>query len=194
MNPADREDIERQIAEEEKNILESKKKLVELRKRGRKEAVKDYTLTDFDGRSVKLSDLFGEKDELIIIHNMGTSCRYCTLWADGFNGILPHLENRVAFAVVSPDEPKVQKEFAESREWKFRLLSAKGTDFIHDMGFESKKGDPQPGVSAFSMTRDGRIHRNARSYFGPRDDFCSLWHLFDLLPRGFKDWEPQYKY
>ena len=37
---------------------------------------------------VRLSELFGEHDDLVIIHNMGASCRYCTLWADGFSGYL----------------------------------------------------------------------------------------------------------
>jgi len=29
---------------------------------------------------------------------------------------------------------------------------------------------------------------------GPGDDFCSVWHLFNLLPEGPDGWEPQYKY
>ena len=40
-----------------------------------------------------LLDLFGDRDTLLAIHNMGQGCRYCTLWADGFNGLLPHLES-----------------------------------------------------------------------------------------------------
>ncbi len=27
--------------------------------------------------------------ELIAVHNTGQSCRYCTIWVDGFNGIYP---------------------------------------------------------------------------------------------------------
>jgi hypothetical protein len=30
--------------------------------------------------------------------------------------------------------------------------------------------------------------------FGPGDDFCTLWHLFDLIPEGSGDWQPKYKY
>ena len=47
---------------------------------------------------VSLLDLFAGRDVLFAIHNMGQACRYCTLWADGLNGFLPHLEDR--FAVV----------------------------------------------------------------------------------------------
>ena len=40
---------------------------------------------------------------------MGRGCSYCTLWADGFNGLRHHFEDRAAFVVVSPDTPEQQK-------------------------------------------------------------------------------------
>jgi hypothetical protein len=30
--------------------------------------------------------------------------------------------------------------------------------------------------------------------FSPGDDFCALWHLFDLLPGGAGDWEAKLRY
>ena len=65
----------------------------------------------------------------------GRGCVYCTMWADGFNGVVPHLEDRAAFVVVSPDEPHVQAEFAASRGWRFRMVAAR-SDFTGDMGYE----------------------------------------------------------
>ena len=70
------------------------------------EAVKNYEFRGANGAAVKLSELFGEKDTLFVIHNMGASCRYCTLWADGFNGVFDHLRSRAAFVVSSPDVPE----------------------------------------------------------------------------------------
>ncbi|HJT09252.1 MAG TPA: DUF899 family protein, partial [Candidatus Nitrosotalea sp.] len=58
------------------------------------EQVNDYELLDSENRKVNLSKLFGKKKDLIIVHNMGKTCPYCTMWADGFNGLLPHLEDR----------------------------------------------------------------------------------------------------
>lgn len=78
------------------------------------EQVNDYELLDSENQKVKLSKLFGKKNDLIIIHNMSKTCPYCTMWADGFNGLLPHLEDRATFVVSSPDEPAIQKEFANS--------------------------------------------------------------------------------
>ena len=50
--------------------------------------VQDYEFTNTEGK-VRLSELFGQHEDLILIHNMGVSCSYCTLWADGYNGIHP---------------------------------------------------------------------------------------------------------
>lgn len=44
--------------------------------------VADHVFGTLNG-STMLSALFGERDELIVIHNMGSKCAYCTLWADG---------------------------------------------------------------------------------------------------------------
>ncbi len=159
-----------------------------------KKIVKDYFLKDSTNKEVTLSRLFNNKEELILIHNMGTHCRYCTMWADGFNGVLPHLENRAAFVVVSPDDPATQKKFAQRRKWKFTMLSSKGTSFSKDMGFETKEGKPIPGVSVFTKNKEGKILRVAKETFGPGDHYCIVWHFFDLLPKGANEWEPQYFY
>ena len=50
------------------------------------EVVQDYVLDGWDG-PVRLSELFGDKRDLILIHNMGKGCPSCTMWADGFNGV-----------------------------------------------------------------------------------------------------------
>ena len=159
-----------------------------------RQEVRDYTLTGSNGRKVALSSLFGEKDNLILVHNMGTSCPYCTMWADGFNGVLDHLEDRAAFALVSPNAPPVQKRFASSRGWRFKMVSSKGTTFSNDMGFETKQGSPEPGVSIFHKDCRGKIYRVSRDEFGPGDEYCIVWHFFDLLPEGSKGWEPKFRY
>jgi predicted dithiol-disulfide oxidoreductase (DUF899 family) len=125
---------------------------------------------------------------------MGPGCSYCTLWADGFNGFTPHLEDRAAFVVISPTTPAKQREFADGRGWTFKMASAEGTTFIKDMGFEPNPGEVWPGVSTFRKQDDGRIVRVSRDYLGPGDVYCSVWHLFDMLADGVNNWEPKYKY
>lgn len=155
------------------------------------QAVEDYRFTTTAG-TVRLSELFGAKDDLIVIHNMGASCPYCTLWADGYNGIYDHLADRAAFVISSPDAPDQQARFADSRGWRFPMVSHQGTDFAADMGFRSDNGW-LPGITVFTR-QDGRVMRVSETHEGPGDDFCSLWHFFAMLPDGPADWQPKYKY
>jgi predicted dithiol-disulfide oxidoreductase (DUF899 family) len=164
------------------------------------EEVADYEFQTANG-PMKLSQLFGAKKDLFVIHNMGRGCVYCTLWADGFNGAYDHLSDRAAFVVSSPDLPQVQKEFAESRGWRFPMVSHAGTTFAADMGYrrrfvdetDDKLGGWHPGVSVFRRQGD-RILRVSDTDLGPSDDFCAVWHLFDLLPEGSDGWRPKYHY
>ena len=144
---------------------------------------KDYTLKSSYGNDVKLSEMFGDKKYLYLVHNMGKSCSYCTLWADGFSGITYFMEKKAAFGVVSPDAPEVQKEFAESRGWKFKMYSSVGSDFTKDMGYYTEAGAYWPGVSVFQKNADGSIRRISKDFFGPGDFYSSPWHFFDLLPQ-----------
>lgn len=180
------------IAAYRRDIADLRKKMREAQAETEPQVVQDYVFTTLDGPR-RLSELFGNKDDLIVIHNMGKSCPYCTLWADGFNGIYHHLADRAAFVVISPDAPQVQKDFAASRNWRFPMVSHEGTTFAADMGYRGEKGGWMPGVSVFR--RDGaRILRVGDTAMHPFDDFCALWHMFDMMPGGSADWSPKFSY
>jgi predicted dithiol-disulfide oxidoreductase (DUF899 family) len=178
-------------------IIAKQEQLRTLQKKQARRDVPDYELTDRDGNKVKLSTLFGDKRDLIVIHNMGASCSYCTLWADGFNGVLQHLEDRAAFIVVSPDDPESQRKFAESRNWAFDMYSGKDSAFTEEMGYSYTKHGVTyqlPGLSTFYKTDDGNIVRTGADGFGPGDVYSSIWHMFALLEKGVDGWEPKYHY
>jgi predicted dithiol-disulfide oxidoreductase (DUF899 family) len=180
------------LAEYRHEITALRGKMRALQQTVEPEEVADYTFTSADG-PVRLSALFGDKDTLFVIHNMGKTCPNCTMWADGFNGVLPHLENRAAFVVTSPDDPATQAEFAASRGWKFRMVSHQGTDFAEKMGYRGENGGWLPGVSVFRRQGD-KILRVSDAGFEPGDDFCAVWHLFDLIPEGPADWRAKFSY
>jgi len=194
MTAEDRASLVGEIQSAEKELERCRKKVTELRRKMQPEQTGNYAFKTPQGKTVPLSELFGDKDDLIIIHNMGKKCPYCTLWADGFNGLYRHLENRAGFALVSPDPPETVGEFAGGRGWKFKVLSNDGGPFTKDMGFEGDKGDPWPGISTFRRDRDGRIRRVSHAPFGPGDDFCSIWHIFEMLEKGIDGWQPKYQY
>ncbi|MBD3168869.1 MAG: DUF899 domain-containing protein [candidate division Zixibacteria bacterium] len=186
-------EVKKAIENLEDKLMEAKKQLVELRRTLPRQEIDDYQFIDGGNNPVKLSELFGSHKELILIHNMGKNCAYCTLWADEFNGMIDHLENRAGFVVVSSDSPEEQKEFAQSRGWRFKMVSALNSSFTKDMGFETD-GKYLPGVSTFIKEANGKIYRAAYDTFGPGDNYCGIWHLFELLPEGPGEWSPRFKY
>lgn len=185
-------DIDKDIDALEEEVEAAKLRLIEARRKRPREEVQDYTFKDSEGREVRLSELFGDKDDLIVVHNMGTGCAYCTLWADGYIGIFPHLTDRAAFALSSPDTPDVQKRFAEKRNWPYRMISVAENSFAQDMGFYKEEGY-WPGISTF-IRDGGKIYRVGKAHLGPNDDFCAVWPFFDLLEGGPKNWAPKYQY
>jgi predicted dithiol-disulfide oxidoreductase (DUF899 family) len=153
--------------------------------------VPDYEFQSTRGK-VLLSQLFGDHKDLMVVHNMGKSCPACTLWADGYNGIHQHVTTRAAFVVSSPDPPEVQQKFAASRGWVFPMVSHVGSSFAEDMGYRSSKGW-RPGMSVFRRDAQ-KILRVSDVAWSPGDDFCTLWHFFDLLPEGAAGWSPKLSY
>jgi predicted dithiol-disulfide oxidoreductase (DUF899 family) len=157
---------------------------------GHLEAVEDYELTAPDGSRHRLSELFGGHRQMVLVHNMGFSCTYCTLWAEGFNGVWRHIEsgeytNKARFILISEDRPEDQQLGREQRGWTFDMYTARGTTLSKDLGFKIEhegRDYLQPGASILQLNDDGTISRHARTHFGPGDLYCSVFHLFDLLP------------
>lgn len=182
----------KQMATLRTRIAQTRAEMRKLQQAVEPQEVPDYALATTAG-PVTLSALFGAKRDLFVVHNMGSSCPYCTLWADGYNGVYEHLADRASFVVTSPDAPGKQERFARGRGWRFPMASHQGTSFAADMGYRSAEGGWLPGISAFK--RDGkRILRVNDTGLQPGDDFCMAWHLFDLLPEGAAGWGPRFAY
>jgi predicted dithiol-disulfide oxidoreductase (DUF899 family) len=161
----------------ETQIYELTNKLNELRQNEPGDEVTNYTFATQDG-DTSLSDLFGDRDTLLMIHNMGQGCRYCTLWGDGFNGFLPHLESAMSVVLVSKDAPELQRQFANNRGWRFRLASHGGGAYIKEQTVQEGAGN-MPGAVVYE--RDGdTIRRKNSCVFGPGDLYCSAWNLLAL--------------
>lgn len=182
-------DTQLAIQETEQQIFELTQKLNELRAQLETVEVPNYTFSTSDG-STTLLDLFGEEERLLAIHNMGQACRYCTLWADGFNGFLPHLESAMAVALLSKDDPGTQRRFATSRGWNFRMASHAGTFYLEEQSV-GQAGSNYPGAVIYHRRGD-RILRGNTCVFGPGDLYCSMWNLLGLA--GIDDWTPQFRY
>ena len=180
-----------EIRDIEQKIHTLMERLAKLQQSNRGNEVINYSFSTIEGE-INLLDLFGEKDKLLLIHNMGKGCRYCTLWADGFNGFLPHLESTISVVLVSKDAPQLQRKFANSRGWRFRLASHGGGEYIQEQSV-MKDSNNMPGGVVYE--RDGdKIYRKNDCVFGPGDIYCSMCILLGLAGLNETNWTPQFSY
>ena len=179
------------IIELEQNIGKLIAELNALRKTNPGTPVPNYTFATLTGQ-VTLLELFGGKDKLLAIHNMGQGCRYCTLWADGFNGLLPHLESALSVVLLSKDPPEVQRRFANARAWRIRLASHGGGVYMREQSVVNEE-DNYPGAVVYERDGDTILRKNA-CVFGPGDIYCAMWSLLGLAGLGEDEWTPQYTY
>ncbi len=180
-----------EIAALETQICELTAKLNQLRGQNEATKVKNYAFETLNGATTLL-DLFGTQDKLLVIHNMGQGCRYCTLWADGLNGFVPHLESTMALVLVSKDAPELQRRFANSRGWRFNLASHGGGEYIQQQTVMEGSNNV-PGAVVFERKGDAIFRKNS-CVFGPGDLYCPMWILLGMAGLGEQQWTPQYKY
>ncbi|MCY4656909.1 MAG: DUF899 family protein [Gammaproteobacteria bacterium] len=180
-----------EIQKLEQEIFQLTVELNELRKNSSTVEVVNYEFqTEFG--STTLLDLFGEHDKLLAIHNMGQACRYCTLWADGFNGFVPHLESAMSLVLLSKDPPELQRTFANSRSWRFKLASHGGGPYMTEQSVMPEHGN-MPGAVVYERVGEKILRKNT-CIFGEGDIYCSMWNLLGLAGIAATEWTPQYRY
>lgn len=182
------------IKELETQLYNLKQELAKARQESDPEPVKNYTFQTPTGDK-KLIDLFGDKTELFVIHNMGESCSYCTHWADTLEPTFGHIAEVAKVVLCTPDDLDQAQKFAKSRNWNYDLVNDIDRTFTRDMGYiQTYMEDGKevsgvwPGISAFRRETDGSVVRLNHTSFGPTDDFCPTWHLLDLIQES--DWQP----
>lgn len=172
-------------------IMQKSLELAALRASEEGEEVKDYSLQTLHGET-SLSGLFGGRERLLAIHNMGQGCRYCTLWADGINGLLDHLEDAMAVVLLSKDSPETQRQMALDRGWRFQMASHGGGEYMTE---QCAMGEHANIPGAIIYERDGdKIIARGRTAFGPGDLYSPVWHFLSLAGVDASEWTPQFNY
>ncbi len=184
----------------------------------------DYRFDSLDAEgmpsSVRLSELFGNGDTLLLYHFMfprhvadtrpGPTegpCPSCTALIDMWEGTMPHFEGlggRLAIVAKAPIERVAA--FAREKGWQHtRLLSAAHNSFKRDYHGEDERGQQVPIMTVFKRWPDGaiRLHWASELVFEPSDPGQDmrhmgtvepLWTLFDLTPGGRPNAEEQLVY
>ena len=98
---------------------------------------KNYVFDTPNGRKT-LADLFDGRSQLIIYHFMfgpewNEGCPSCSMISDGFDGALPHIQQRdVSFSAVSRAPLAKIEAFKKRLGWRFPWASSNGSDFNYD--------------------------------------------------------------
>ncbi|MGI9644123.1 MAG: DUF899 family protein [Ilumatobacteraceae bacterium] len=168
--------------------------------------VPDYefdVMLDGAPESVRLSELFTSPDRpLIVYHFMygkqqTQPCPMCAMWADGWNPISRHVQERADFVVAASAPIEDWTALAHDRGWTdLRLVSAAPSTFKVDIGGEDADGNLQPFISVFELvdgvphlTYSGGAHIDGDHWRGV-DLLTPVWHLFDLTRNGRENWMP----
>jgi predicted dithiol-disulfide oxidoreductase (DUF899 family) len=167
---------------------------------------KTYAFEGPSGRST-LAELFGERRQLIVYHFMfdpswSEGCKSCSLLADHFDGMLPHLGARdTAFAAISRAPLPKLRAFQERMGWRFPWLSSAENEFNFDYGVSFRNGDEAsgklaynfgtgkfptseaPGLSTFLRDGDSVLHAYS-TYARGLDLLIGAYNYLDLTPLG----------
>jgi predicted dithiol-disulfide oxidoreductase (DUF899 family) len=168
----------------------------------------DLYAGDEPTQTVKLSDLFASHRSLAIYHLMygkkqSKPCPMCTMWIDGVNGVVQHLNQNMDFAVVAAADPKALRDHARERGWNhIRLLSAGSNSFKYDLGSEDAEGSQDSAISVFTKDADNKVRHfyTAHPRMGPEikergiDLLTPVWNFLDLTPQGRGEWYASLSY
>ena len=198
----------KKLLAKEKAFTRLRDKLSKARRDLPWEAVtKEYV---FEGPSGKetLRELFDGRSQLVVYHFMfspdwNAGCPHCSHWADNFNGIIVHLNQRdVTMIAVSRAPYAKLSAYQQRMGWHFKWVSSFGTDFNFDFRvsftpeeMKAKKAfynfalqDPGPsereGVSVFYKDPKGRVFRTYSTYARGIDMLNVDYHYLDLVPKG----------
>jgi predicted dithiol-disulfide oxidoreductase (DUF899 family) len=175
---------------------------------------KDYVFDTDDGEA-SLPDLFRGRSQLIVYHFMfdpswSAGCPSCSSIADGFEGVVRHLENHdVAMTAVSRAPLDQLQAYRTRMGWTFPWASSYRTDFNLDFGVTFTEDQliagpmynyrrlparadgvayeaEAPGMSTF-VHEDGVVYHAYSAFSRGVDSLWGMYQWLDRAPKGRND-------
>jgi len=168
---------------------------------------KEYVFQGPNGKET-LAELFDGKSQLIVYHFMfdpswEAACLHCSFWADNFNGIIVHLNQRdVTMIVVSRAPYSKLTKYEKRMGWDFKWVSSYDTDFnfdyhvsfrpeeldrkeaFYNYNLQDSNSSEREGVSVFYKDPAGRVFHTYSAYARGIDMLNVAYHYLDLVPKG----------
>ena len=164
----------------------------------------------FDGPNGKqtLSELFDGRSQLIVYHfmydpNWAVGCPSCSFWADNFNDIIVHLNQRdVTLIAISKAPYSKIAAYKKRMGWDFKWVSSYDTDFNFDyhVSFtqeelakkkafynfisQNPRTSEREGISIFYKDLSDKIFYTYSAYARGIDILNNTYNYLDLVPKG----------
>ena len=161
----------------------------------------ELDLADGSSRGVRLSELFGDKSDLLAYSYMygpewEDPCPSCTSFIDGIDAVSRHVRQQAELVVIGKATPAQLHDIARERGWTdLQLLSCEKNDYARD--YNAQPGDTSeslmPLMNAFQKDGDKIYHFWASELLWtpmqgghPRhiDIAWPLWGLLDMTRSG----------
>jgi predicted dithiol-disulfide oxidoreductase (DUF899 family) len=171
---------------------------------------KGYVFETDDGEKT-LAELFDGRSQLLVYHFMfgfgarltpeRQGCTGCSLVADHFDGVIPHLNGRGVTLVCASMAPLQElRGYKQQMGWRFPWVSSLGSDFNYDFGvafteeqqrngaeynfrFVAEPLAQREGTSAFAL-RDGVVYHTYSTYNRGVEALMGTYQFLDLAPAG----------
>jgi len=198
----------KQLLIQEKEFTRLRDQLSQQRRDLPWEAVnKEYVFEGPNGKQT-LPELFDGRSQLVVYHFMfgpdwEAGCPHCSRWADNFNGIIVHLNQRDVTMIAVSHAPYARlAAYRKRMGWTFKWVSSSGTDFNFDYHvsftpeemaaknafYNFEVQDPgvaeREGVSVFYRDAEGRVFHTYSAYARGIDMVNVDYHYLDLVPKG----------
>lgn len=168
---------------------------------------KEYAFDGPNGRET-LAQLFDGRSQLVVYHFMfgpdwDAGCPHCSRWADNFNGMIVHLNQRdVTMIAVSRAPHEKLAAYRQRMGWSFKWVSSFGSDFNFDFHVsftpeEMKKGKAfynfklqnpdapeREGVSVFTKDAKGKVYRTYSTFARGIEALNLDYKYLDVVPKG----------
>ncbi len=193
---------EQELVDKVKSVAEKRRKLPpggELKE----DYVFEWANDGKIGESVKFSELFGDKQTLLLYSWMfgpgwDKPCLSCTSLIDGFDRSWYQVTRDAAFVAIAKAPPERINDWAKERGWsQMALVSGATSPFQADYKCQGENDDMQWPVMHVFTKRDGKIYHfwGTETMTNHVDTVWPYWNLMDFTPEGRPNYDtPPQKY
>jgi predicted dithiol-disulfide oxidoreductase (DUF899 family) len=198
----------RKLLVKEKELMRAADKLAKERRALPWEAITNEYVFEGPRGKETLAQLFDGRSQLVVYHFMlapdwDAGCPHCSRWADNFNGMIVHLNQRdVTMIAVSRAPYTKLAAYRRRMGWTFPWMSSFGSDFNFDFHvsftpeelkagkvfYNFKTQDPgvgeREGVSVFTRDARGRVFRTYSTFARGVEALNLDYKYVDVVPKG----------